>query len=765
MQWIGVALLAALVFAPSTSYGETARPVPADRVCPVPPDEHWTAQEKFVWVHVCVGDIVDFNSTPGFGGHLNPLTQQFPANRVLRSSFLETILLTDRYRQALTRRGVRIVGARFDGPVDLQNAAIGHDLWLVECLFGSDVIFYGVRSTRSIYLSGSKIAGHLVMRELETDQDVIITGSEITALDLAAAHVGFLTLTDSRISGNLDMEVIRVATSLIMDGRSQFANVDLNGAVIGANVSLDGARITGTLMMVDLQVLENMDMGHDAQFANVVMENAHVGSLNMVGAKFSGTLDMEGINVTGNLSMDGPAQYKDINLSSAQIDGNLGLRDAKIAGKFTMNDAHVFEVLDMSGQAQFSDVNLADAHVRTLDMTGSQVNGKLFMSELRVDESVIMNSVTGISDVDISGANIGGELNMDGSRFSGYLNMSKIKVAFDVDMGGPSQFADIYLYGAHIGTNLFLTGAKVAGQLDFTGLEVGKDAYLSDGAEFSGPVYADFGKYGGLFLSAGIFHKDVDVTGSMITGVLSVGIPGSKGNTQWRGNASLILRNVRADAIQDLPDAWPALLDLAGFTYNNLGVWGSEPTESTPSSGPSTNRLRSRSQRMSERDLMSDRSIDWFENWLSKQKHYSPQPYRQLATVLRVQGFPQAADDILYAGRERERREASSGSQFLWLTILKWIIGYGYRVWLSLVWLSGLLLLGAFVQSTRPVLREKTLRAYLLYSFEMLLPVIRLRGQTREFAASWQDIYFNLHSLLGFILTAFLAAGLTGLAK
>jgi len=52
-----------------------------------------------------------------------------------------------------------------------------------------------------------------------------------------------------------------------------------------------------------------------------------------------------------------------------------------------------------------------------------------------------------------------------------------------------------------------------------------------------------------------------------------------------------------------------------------------------------------------------------------------------------------------------------------------------------------------------------------MYSFEMLLPLVRLRGQTREYRASWQHVYFHLHNLIGLALAAFLAAGLSGLTK
>ncbi len=117
-------------------------------------------------------------------------------------------------------------------------------------------------------------------------------------------------------------------------------------------------------------------------------------------------------------------------------------------------------------------------------------------------------------------------------------------------------------------------------------------------------------------------------------------------------------------------------------------------------------------------------------DWLAR-SNYSPQPYEQLAHVLRVQGAPDDADRILYAGRERTRLD-SSGLEYLWQSILKFVIGYGYHVWRSVLWLGALWIFGAFIQWTRPSARGNTIGQLLVYSFEMLLPVFRLRGSNER---------------------------------
>ncbi len=116
-------------------------------------------------------------------------------------------------------------------------------------------------------------------------------------------------------------------------------------------------------------------------------------------------------------------------------------------------------------------------------------------------------------------------------------------------------------------------------------------------------------------------------------------------------------------------------------TYERLGGFGSK--------GP-------------END-MGRRSAEWLsKEWLERDRTYSPQPYRQLADVLRAGGHTTKANAILYAGRDRERKQAwKERKVFKWLglSLLKVTIGYGYgaRYFWSLAWAVAFVLLGVLV--------------------------------------------------------------------
>ncbi len=113
---------------PTAAHTKPARP---GEPCQTQPHWTWTEPEKWVWERVCKDEEADFNERYGVDPPLDPKSADgWTENRELSSAFLETILLHEPFRSALTRNGVRIMGAWFEEPVDLANAKLEHQLWL-----------------------------------------------------------------------------------------------------------------------------------------------------------------------------------------------------------------------------------------------------------------------------------------------------------------------------------------------------------------------------------------------------------------------------------------------------------------------------------------------------------------------------------------------------------------------------------------------------------------------------------------------------------
>jgi len=191
-----------------------------------------------------------------------------------------------------------------------------------------------------------------------------------------------------------------------------------------------------------------------------------------------------------------------------------------------------------------------------------------------------------------------------------------------------------------------------------------------------------------------------------------------------------------------LTDAWPARLDLNGFSYRTL-------RDDSPLSHKQTSECPSGP----------------LQCWFGKQKSFSPQPYEQLALVFQNQGYADDARAIRYAGRERERSE-SQGLRYAWLTTLDWVIGYGHHIERALGWSVGLVILGAFVLGISGEGRKNGMPVGLSYSFDMLLPIIKLRDAHYDIdLKGWPRYYFYAHKIAGFVLASFLVAGISGLTK
>jgi hypothetical protein len=626
----------------------------ADRHCSVPADtQRWTKQEIFVWERACAGAIADFNDGTDYGGNLDPNgTQGLPESRILRSKFLETILLEDKYRSVLTRRGVRIIGARFKERVDLVNADLGHELWLNDCLLEQGADFSGAKSTHLLSFDGSKATGQFTANWSRIDEALNMRKARFSDIAMGSAHIGgTLELIGSTVAGKLYLDKLHVDSSLLML-HAQFSEVVLGSAHIGGTLELDGSTVSGQLHMDKLHVDSSLFM-RNGQFREIVLGSAHIG----------GTLELNGSTVNGPLHMD-----------KLQVDSSLLMRTA-----------------------QFREVVLGSAHIiGTLELTGSTVRGRLYMDKLRVDSSLYMRN--------------------------------------------NAELAEVNLTSAHIGGQLDATDAKVTSNLQCYNLTVEQDVLLND-AKFTGKIDCRFSKFKNLYFNRGTFGGDVDLANAEIGGEIQLG-PAGQHSAQWSPGKALILRNARAETIPMLTDAWPAHLDVGGFTYRAL-----------------------REDSARSHDQRSECRSDVFHCWFEKQKSFSPQAYEQLAQVFQNQGNADQARAIRYDGRERERSE-SEGLRYAWLTILDWVIGYGHQIERALGWTVGLVIVGAFVLGISGEGRKNGMPVGLSYSFDMLLPIIKLRDAHYDIdLKGWPRYYFYAHKIAGFVLASFLVAGISGLTR
>lgn len=413
------------------------------------------------------------------------------------------------------------------------------------------------------------------------------------------------------------------------------------------------------------------------------------------------------------------------------------------------------------------------AHVKTagtLSFAGSKFENTLILNGARIGIDLLMRNEGEFGNVELKSTEVDGHLDLSSSKFVGTLNMNSIRVKGMLAMRSGAEFAEIDLIGAEVTSDIDMQHAKFKGVLSMNGLKAERvdlskstfeTAVLLDSfhaqshvviqsATFSdsAPIVMDFASIGANLDFSGSMLASVTLIGANVRGSLIFGQEDRGDQTpydvRWQSGAKLSLSNASIAALQDLESAWPNELDLKGCTYGYLGGFGTDRT---------TN--------------MAMRDVPWLKGWLEKQKAFSPAPYVQLASALVNAGYREKANEILYAGRERERMETGlSLRSKLWLSLMKIFIGYGYRLQYSIYWVLLFVVLGVVALQFSGQGFAGGLRDDFFYSVDMLLPIVDLDKRFSEFnVIGWAKYYFYIHKTMGYILASFIIAGLSGLTS
>lgn len=354
---------------------------------------------------------------------------------------------------------------------------------------------------------------------------------------------------------------------------------------------------------------------------------------------------------------------------------------------------------------------------------------------MRVGGSLVFRAVHIDGGLELSGSTIGADLILDGS----FLNPGMITIdAFSTDIAGNV----IIGYGVPFVSD---------GLVNSVTAKIGTDFFVAQ-ATFSGAVRDPHG---------------LDASGISVKNALvwtNVTLP---------NGGFLNLTGASAEALIDDEQSWPTpgnlLID--GFTYG-----GFSRTSQANAAGDARTRLR----------------------WLRLQSGFHPQPYRQLAKVLRESGDEPGATEVLIASDDLNyRRFGLSGR--LWGAFLNTTIGYGYQPLRAIVWSFAIVVFGSLVvgigkragimrfkwpEDTPPPPGDPTAGLHpMLYSLDVFVPFVNLHqesywwpdetasgecvilGQRVPIQGSVLRYYLWLQIVAGWLLSAIFVAGVSGLVR
>ncbi|WP_156025895.1 hypothetical protein [Sulfitobacter sp. 20_GPM-1509m] len=347
-----------------------------------------------------------------------------------------------------------------------------------------------------------------------------------------------------------------------------------------------------------------------------------------------------------------------VDLVGAYITGELDLRLVKATGVTGLINCH-FDAAIIAVNARFHILGLSGSRCPGLVALGAEVKGSVFLKD-----GFMANGA-----VSLSNAVIGGQLNCTAGSFEnegGYaLNAQGAEIKGIVFLcNGFTGKGEVSLLGAAIGGQLACTGGKFENAeghaLNAQDIEVKGSVFLDDGFAAKGAVTLTSAVIGGHLACDGGSFENAE---------------GYALNAQDAEANSLIWRDVKNFAgiinlsgahLQNLADdaaSWNLVdeIFLDGLTYQTIH-------------GPLDTEMR----------------LKWLATARGHDGGFSPQPYEQLAWVLKRMGHAEQRRVILVEKEKRQRkyeRDTSAkgflGKRFAWLyfkdRMARHLVGYGYR--------------------------------------------------------------------------------------
>jgi hypothetical protein len=457
-----------------------------------------------------------------------------------------------------------------------------------------------------------------------------------------------------------------------------------------------------------------------------------------------------------------------LDLNGARLEFRIAFRTCSLDAIW-LNDARVRSVL-------LDDSTCEEIRAERAEISGSVLGRSISETDrcvIRQGVSLLRTTITG--DVDLSGAHVGCSpagvaVDLQRARVGGSVFLRRQLTLGAEDPPRPNFTA---------AGGLSLRYARIEGALDCGGAIIARSPAAArepppslDAEKLTaGAILLNrsFSAERGVRLSNAVIDGPVVCLGSRFggRGFLAYGMR-VDGSLVWAhprvaGEAEVSLAYATLQSLEYSPDGWPAAgrLWLTGLTYENLH------------------------RRLDERDLargMRHADVSDFLDVIRLQtreareaahSRYSPQPYEQLATVLRKQGQDRAARDVLIARTDdhvARRAWPVRGA----MRILRETVGYGYRplrvLWAALIVVAvGSLIFRLGRGSFQPVGQHHPPFSPVAFSLDALLPIIDL-GQERAWVvdtpeAGWLAIYYWCHVCIGWLLSSFIVLGITRSAR
>jgi len=559
--------------------------------------------------------------------------------RVVRPALFRALCLR---AGAVDPKGIYLVGAVFCDELNLRDTNLSFGLEFVRCTFQQGVDVNGA-ALRYLGFYSSTVHEWLRAWSLQTEYGLALTSASDGEPLPFVAH-GPVYLNSAKVGGQLYCEDAHfnhegdecfyaqgmdVGQGVFLSGVVAAGPVDLNGAKVGGQLDCEGAHFNykGDKCFY----AQGMDVGQSVSLRGVVA----AGPVDLSSAKVGGQLDCKGAKFYYDVSLyskDDPC----LAAFNIEIERNIFLSNVVALGPVNLNSAKVGGQLDCEG-AKFN-----------------YEGDRCFSAQALEAAHIFLRNVVALGPVDLNSAKVGGQLACEGAKFKSLgtsLQLYCSEVVGDVYLsGGFEAEGYVSLVGAELRGSLYCEGGLFRGW-QALGLQ---QANIADRFRWKPMEVGRMEGFGGL----------IDLTNAHV-GVLEDGYALTPPSHSFRERLRYWWEDRRTEfgcGLYSPRDPCKQRYRLDGFTYDSLA--------------------REMSKNGSE-------LVRWL--LLSDGGEYHPQPFEQMAKVLRESGHDAEAREVAI-GKRIQRRRSLGGfplwrklRQFLEFWLLDIPIRYGYRPWVAIV--------------------------------------------------------------------------------
>jgi hypothetical protein len=417
-----------------------------------------------------------------------------------------------------------------------------------------------------------------------------------------------------------------------------------------------------------------------------------------------------------------PGRVPAVRLSGARVTGSLNVSGGDVGCELRLRRCALDETPDFSN-ARARQMRFGDCAMPGFDGGGLRADGFFSLSGSRID-----------GEVRLIRAYVTGGLRLNGVHIDNPGGYALFAGGLTVDVGA-------FVRNSEINGGIRLTGARMTGGLFMEGTTLHEEpGFALDGENM---IVQDRMECSHGFLANG----RVRLRGARVDGTLSF----DQGAIRAPGQRALHLSHARVeeliltpcepivgevtlghssiDVILDRAAVWPETLRLNGLVYQTL------------------------------RGEPESKRLDWVAR---DPQGFRPQPYEQLATWLRQIGREDLARKCQLA-KQRARRRSLNPISRTWGVLLDWTVGYGYRPWISGLWLVLLVALGTVVFSIHHphTIRQPDERPHFhafVYTLDLMLPLETFGQRSAWDPSGWTDwLAWGLTATGWFLATALIA--------